>query len=80
VGAFSAEELLGVAECLHMRALWRPSSGGRAGALYEFYGRGRDLYHAIRIATKHPPNGYVDVDARDFIENPQEYCVSGAWI
>ena len=47
---------------------------------YEFYGRGRDLYRAIRLATKHPPNGYVDVDARDFIENPQEYSVSGEWI
>ena len=47
---------------------------------YEFYGRGRDLYRAIRLATKHPPDGYVDVDARDFIENPQEYSVSGEWI
>ena len=47
---------------------------------YEFYGRGRDLYHAIRIALNHPPNGYVDVEASDFIENPQEYCVSGEWI
>lgn len=47
---------------------------------YEFYGRGRDLYEAIRIATKHPPNGYVDVEALDFIENPHEYCVSGKWI
>ena len=47
---------------------------------YEFSGRGRDLYHAIRIATKHPPNGYVDVDALDFIENPREYSVSGEWI
>ena len=47
---------------------------------YEFSGRGRDLYHAIRIATKHPPNGYVDVEASDFIENPLEYSVSGEWI
>ena len=45
---------------------------------YEFYGRGRDLYQAIRIATEHPPNGYVDVKALDFIENPHEYCVSRA--
>ena len=47
---------------------------------YEFSGRGRDLYHAIRIATKNPPNGYVDVDALKFIENPSEYSVSGEWI
>jgi len=47
---------------------------------YEFSGRGRDLYQAIRIAIKHPPNGYVDVDARKFIRNPRNYCVSGEWI
>ena len=47
---------------------------------YEFSGKGRDLFHAIRIATKHPPNGYVDVEATDFIENPREYSVSGEWI
>ena len=47
---------------------------------YEFYGRGRDLYEAVRIATKHPPDGYVDVEALDFIENPHNYCVSGEWI
>jgi len=47
---------------------------------YEFYGRGRDLYEAIRIATKNPPNGYVDVEALDFIENPHDYSVSGEWV
>ena len=47
---------------------------------YEFYGKERDLYHAIRMATKHPPDGYVDVEARDFMENPYDYCVSGEWI
>ncbi len=47
---------------------------------YEFTGRGRDLYQAIRIATELPPNGYVDVKALDFIENPREYSVSGEWI
>ena len=34
----------------------------------------------VRIASKHPPNGYVDVEALDFIENPHAYCVSGKWI
>ena len=47
---------------------------------YEFYGRGRDLYEAVRIATKHPPNKYVDVEAVDFIDNPYDYCVDGEWI
>ena len=47
---------------------------------YEFTGRGRDLFNAIRIAMKNPPNGFVDVDAREFIENPSDYSVSGEWI
>jgi hypothetical protein len=47
---------------------------------YEFYGRGRDLYEAIRIATRRPPNKYVDVDARVFIRNPKKYSVNGVWV
>jgi len=47
---------------------------------YEFYGRGRDLRRAVEIAIHNPPDGYVNVDALDFIENPHEYCVSGEWI
>ena len=47
---------------------------------YEFSGKGRDLFRAIIIAMKHPPNGFVDVDASDFIANPREYSVSGEWI
>ena len=46
---------------------------------YEFSGPGKDLYDAIRIATKHPPNGYVDVDAREFVRNVDEYSVDGEW-
>jgi len=46
---------------------------------YEFYGRGRDLYEAIRIASKRPPNKYVDVDAREFVRNPGDYSVDGVW-
>ena len=49
-------------------------------ARYEFYGRGWDLYEAIRIATKHPPDGYVDVDALEFVRNYRDYCVDGVWV
>jgi len=47
---------------------------------YEFYGRGRDLYRAVRLAQHYMPKGYVEVEARDFIENPEEYGVPGEWI
>jgi hypothetical protein len=47
---------------------------------YEFYGRGRDIGEAIRVATKHPPNKFVDVDAREFVRNPSKYSVDGVWL
>ena len=47
---------------------------------YEFYGRGRDLYEAIRIARYSPPNKFVDVDAREYIRNPRKYSVDGVWV
>ena len=47
---------------------------------YEFYGTGKDLAKAVRLAEHYMPRGYVEVDARDFIENPEEYGVPGEWI
>ena len=47
---------------------------------YEFYGRGRDLYRAVRLSQHYMPKGYVEVEARDFIENPEKYGVEGEWI
>ena len=47
---------------------------------YEFYGRGRDLYEAIRIAHHYPPNKFVEVDAREFIRNPRKFSVDGVWV
>ena len=47
---------------------------------YGFYGRGRDLYQAVRLAQHYMPRGYVEVDARDFIENPEKFGVEGEWI
>jgi hypothetical protein len=47
---------------------------------YEFYGKGKDLYEAVRLAHPYMPRGYVEVDARDFIEDPEEYGVPGEWV
>jgi hypothetical protein len=47
---------------------------------YEFYGTGRDRYEAIRIATKNPPDGYVEVDALEYIRNYCDYSVDGVWV
>ena len=47
---------------------------------YEFYGRGRDLSRAVRLAHQYMPKGYIEVEARDFIENPEKYGVPGRWI
>ena len=35
---------------------------------------------AVRLVHHYMPKGYVEVDARDFIENPEEYGVPGEWI
>ena len=51
-----------------------------ASGRYEFYGSGRDLYKAVRLAHHYMPKGYVEVDAGDFIENPEDYGVPGEWV
>ena len=40
---------------------------------YEFYGTGRDLYRAVALAQQYMPRGYVDVEAEDFIDDPEAY-------
>ena len=47
---------------------------------YEFYGRGRDLAKAVRLAHRYMPDGYIEVDALDFLENPSEYGTIGQWV
>lgn len=47
---------------------------------YEFTGTGRDLQRAVILAQRYMPRGYVEVDARDFIEDPEEYGVLGEWV
>jgi len=47
---------------------------------YEFHGTGRDLYKAVRKAHRVMPDGYVDVSAEKFLENPHRYGSEGSWI
>ena len=47
---------------------------------YEFYGSGRDLLRAVRLALRYMPDGYVEVDAVDFIDDPEEYGTIGEWV
>jgi len=47
---------------------------------YEFHGRGRDLFKAVRKAHRVMPRGYVDVSAEKFLEHPERYGDEGSWI
>jgi len=48
---------------------------------YEFYGRGRDLYHAVVLAIDYPPKQrFVTVSAKEFISNPFKYGGGGHWV
>ena len=47
---------------------------------YEFYGKGKDLFKAVRTAHKVMPKGYIDTSAEKFLKNPEKYGVKGSWI
>ena len=47
---------------------------------YEFHGKGRDLFKAVRKAHRYMPKGFIDVPAEKFIEQPEKYGVEGEWI
>ncbi len=47
---------------------------------YEFSGTGKELYKAVAQSMKIVSKGYVDIPARDFIENPRKYGVEGNWV
>jgi hypothetical protein len=49
-------------------------------ARYEFYGKGKDLYKAVRKAHDFVPKGFVDVSAEKFLKNPERYGSEGSWI
>ena len=48
---------------------------------FEFYGHGKALYQAIKMATNYvPKKKTVSVSAKDFIDYPLEYGDYGTWI
>ena len=47
---------------------------------YEFHGGGRDLYRAVVEAHRTMPEGYVDVSAEEFLEDPLKYGSKGYWV
>jgi hypothetical protein len=47
---------------------------------FEFKGSGKDLYQAIIKAKGRVPKGYVDVDAKEFIANPDQFSDEGEWV
>ena len=57
--------------------------GGKRSRRYEFAGRGRDLYRAVRLAQSIVPsnkNRFVTVSAREFLSRPFHYGVRGVWV
>ena len=64
----------------HYRKKTRVRITVEKGGRYEFTGTGRDLYRAVKLANYYMPRGYVEVDARDFLENPEKYGVPGVWV
>ena len=52
----------------------------QARGRYEFYGKGKDLMRAVRLAHRYMPDGYVEVDAVDFLENPEDFGTVGEWV
>jgi hypothetical protein len=49
-------------------------------ARYEFHGKGKDLYKAVRKAHDFVSKGFVDVSAEEFLKNPERYGYEGLWI
>jgi hypothetical protein len=54
---------------------------------FNFSGKGRDLWEAVRAAKHHVPKGkrgakrvYIDAPAKEFLENPDKFSEEGDWI
>lgn len=47
---------------------------------YEFHGKSKDLYKAVVLAHRLVPKGFIDVSAKKFLEQPDEYGFEGGWI
>jgi len=69
----------------HIQRYWKKTKrmmqkGPVKSGRYEFYGRGKTLYKAIRLAHRVMPEGFVGVSAEEFLRNPYKYGVAGFWI
>jgi len=53
-------------------------------ARFEFYGSGRDLFRAVRLAysgiVPRKEWAFVECSARDFLSNPYKYGERGIWV
>jgi hypothetical protein len=57
--------------------------GGKKSRRFEFTGKGRDLYRAVRLAQSIVPSNkkrFVSVSAREFLSRPYCYGVRGVWV
>ena len=58
----------------------KKATGKKARGRFEFQGKGRDLYKAIIQAHAIMPKGYVTVEAKKFVDRPENYGSEGIWI
>jgi len=47
---------------------------------YEFYGKGKHLYTAIKVAQRVVPKRFITVSAEKFLKKPYDYGYEGNWI
>lgn len=47
---------------------------------YEFSGKGKELFKAVKIAQRLMPKGFIDVSAEKFLKKPYKYGDEGEWI
>ena len=52
----------------------------RSDGRYEFEGRGKDLRKAIALAHHYVPRDFIEVSAREFLEDPSKFGEKGEWI
>lgn len=69
----------------YKRRVWKYPKGRTKKVVvkgrFEFYGSGKALYQAIKMATNYvPKKKTVSVSAQDFIKYPLEYGDYGTWI
>ena len=52
----------------------------RTDGRYEFEGRGRDLRKAIALAHHYVPRDFIEVSAKEFLDDPKKFGEEGVWI